>query len=96
MQGQPDGPAARKGTMTATHTNHDVHISVIDFFLTEETSLQNPKNVNHAIVLNRSFAENGYRCLHTNGNHTVWEGPKGIVNVSRCEFPTLTVSPRES
>ena len=96
MQGQPDGPAARKGIMNGTYTNHAVHISVIDFFLTEETSPSYPANVNHAIVLNRSFAQNAYRCLHTNGNHTVWEGPKGIVKVSRCELPTLTVSPRES
>jgi hypothetical protein len=82
--------------MNGTHINHAVHISVIDFFLTEQTSAENPKNVNQAIILNRTFAEGDYRCLHTNGNHTVWEGPKGIVNVSRCELPTLTVSPRES
>jgi hypothetical protein len=73
--------------------SHDVHISVINFFIEEQPSPENPKNVNEAIVLNSVFASSGYRCLHTNGNHTVWQGPKGVVNVSRCELPTLTVTP---
>lgn len=80
--------------MNTTNIQHDVHISVIDFFLTEQPSPENPANVNEAIVLNSIFAGGGYRCLHTNGNHTVWEGPKGIVNVSRCELPTLTITPK--
>ena len=79
--------------MNNTMTNHAVHISVIEFFLDEQTSAANPDNVNAAITLNRLFAETGYRCEHTNGNHTVWTGPKGTISVSRCELPTLTVTP---
>lgn len=82
--------------MNGTYVNHNVHISVIDFFLNEETSTENPVHMNEAIILNRTFAQGDYRCLHTNGNHTVWEGAKGIVTVSLCELPTLTISPRES
>ena len=81
--------------MNPLKVQHDVHSSIIIFFLDEPESSENPANVNEAIRLNRFFAEAGYRCLHTNGNHTVWEGARGTVNVSRCELPTLTVTPKQ-
>jgi hypothetical protein len=71
---------------------HAVHPDVVDFFITDRPDHTNPAHVNNAIEWNRSLAEGGYRCLHTNGNHTVWEGPLGIVTVSRCELPTVHVS----
>jgi hypothetical protein len=77
---------------------HGVHPDVVDFFITDYPRHDYPANVNRAIEMNRDLASNGYRCEHTNGNHTVWmkhqprRGYTERIVVSRCELPTVTIT----
>ncbi len=74
---------------------HDVHPSVVDHFITDYPRAHYPANVNSAIEWNRTLASGGCRCVHTNGNITVWEnlrrGERIVVRM--CETPTVVTSP---
>jgi hypothetical protein len=70
---------------------HDVHPSVVDYFITDYPRANYPAHTNLAIEWNQTLAAGGYRCIHTNGNHTIWEGVRGRITVSMCELPTVSV-----
>ena len=88
MQTKTNFPNPYDGTIA-----HEVHPSVVDYFLTDYPRSDYPAHTNTAIEWNQSLAQSGYRCLHTNGNHTVWEGLRGRITVSMCEIPTVTINP---
>lgn len=74
---------------------HDVHPDVVERFISDAPRANYPENVNLAIEWNRDLARAGWRCLHTNGNVTVWEDPNRskTTTVRMCEMPTVITAP---
>jgi hypothetical protein len=74
---------------------HEVHPDVVDYFINDYPRPDYPANINRAIEWNQSLAAGGCRCLHTNGNITVWENLRRneTIVVRMCETPTVVTSP---
>lgn len=63
-------------------------MSVIEHFLTEQTSVHNTDRTNRAIIMNRLIAETGdFIMYHTNGNHTEWHHRHTAmrIHIGRCD-----------
>ena len=74
---------------------HDVHPDVVDYFINDYPRADYPAHVNRAIEWNQTLAAGGCRCLHTNGNITVWENLRRneIITVRMMETPTIVTAP---
>jgi hypothetical protein len=74
---------------------HNVHPDVVEYFISDYPRADYPAHVNRAIEWNQSLAAGGCRCLHTNGNITVWENRRRgeIITVRMMETPTIVTSP---